>query len=84
MTQAATTVNLTVTGSTIFLDKRVFDESYLPERVLHRDDQIRKVEGILADAGKGSRPENILATGAFGSGKTLVVRTVCPRLLPET
>jgi cell division control protein 6 len=82
MTQAVTGEVTTVNGLAIFLEKGVFDECYLPKRVLHRDDQIRRVEGILADAEKGSRPKNTLATGAFGSGKTLVVRTVCASLPP--
>ena len=67
--------------SSIFSDKHVFHEDYLPERILHRDDQIRKVKEILADAETGSRPDNILTTGAFGSGKTLVVKATC-RTLP--
>jgi len=69
-------------GHRIFSDKRVFHEDYLPDRILHRDDQIRKVKEILADAETGSRPDNILTTGAFGSGKTLVVKATC-RTLPN-
>ena len=69
-------------SSPIFLDKRVFDEDYLPDRILHREDQIKKVKMILADAEGGSRSDNILTTGAFGSGKTVVVRTVCASLPP--
>jgi cell division control protein 6 len=67
--------------SSIFSDKHVFHEDFLPERILHRDDQIRKVKERLADAETGSRPDNILTTGAFGSGKTLVVKATC-RTLP--
>jgi cell division control protein 6 len=80
--ETVTTFNVTLNGSSIFLDKGAFHEDYLPERILHRDDQIRKVRGILADAEKGSRPENILTTGAFGSGKTVVVRTIGADLPP--
>jgi len=73
--------NLTLSTSPIFLDKGVFHEDYSPERILHRDDQISKITGILADTERRSRPENILTTGAFGSGKTVVVRKVCGRLI---
>jgi cell division control protein 6 len=76
-------MNLTFNSSPIFLDKRVFHEDYLPDRILHRPDQVRRIRGILADAERGSRPDNILTTGAFGSGKTVVVRTVCASLPPR-
>ncbi len=85
MSQAAlaeTTLNVTFNSSPIFADKRVFHEDYLPDRILHREEQIRKVKEILADAERGSRPDNILTTGAFGSGKTLVVKVTC-RTLPD-
>ena len=67
----------------IFSDKSVFHEDYLPARILHRDDQIRKVKEILGDleAGSGSRPDNMLIKGAYGSGKTLIVKATC-RILP--
>jgi orc1/cdc6 family replication initiation protein len=68
--------------SSMFSDKHVFHEDYLPERILHRDGQIGKIKEILADVETGSRPDNILTTGAFGSGKTLVVKATC-RTLPD-
>lgn len=75
-------ISVTVNRSPVFLQKQVFDEDYLPDRILHRDLQIGKIKHILADLLIGCRPQNILTTGAFGSGKTLVVKATC-RSLPE-
>lgn len=64
----------------IFRDKAVFQEDYLPQQILHREEQIGKIKELLADVEIGSRPGNALITGAFGSGKTLVVKTICKSL----
>lgn len=75
-------MSVTINYSPIFLQKRVFHEDYLPDRILHRDPQVEKMKFILADIEKGSTPDNILASGAYGSGKTLVVKATC-KTLPE-
>lgn len=64
----------------IFRDKAVFQEDYLPQQILHREEQIGKIKALLADVEIGSRPGNALITGAFGSGKTLVIKTICKSL----
>jgi len=64
----------------ILQNKSVFDENYLPERILHREEQFKRIKELLADVEIGSRPGNMLCTGAFGSGKTLVVKTICKTL----
>lgn len=63
--------------SAIFADKRVFQLDYVPGQILHRDEQVNKIQLILADLQKGVRPRNILCIGDFGTGKTAVVRSVC-------
>jgi cell division control protein 6 len=74
--------SVSVNFSPVFLNKQVFHEDYIPNRILHRDYQVGKVKQILADLEVGSTPGNILTTGAFGSGKTLVVKAIC-RSIPE-
>ncbi len=63
--------------TSVFSDKRVFQLDYVPERILHRDDQISKIQCILADLERGVRPRNVLCVGDFGTGKTAVVRSIC-------
>ncbi|MGA3405002.1 MAG: AAA family ATPase [Candidatus Bathyarchaeia archaeon] len=64
----------------VFTDKRVFQLEYVPERILHRDEQISRIRSILADLERGVRPRNMLCVGDFGSGKTAVVRSICRNL----
>ena len=66
------------TGLTsVFSDKRVFQLDYVPDRILHRDEQMSKIRSILVDLQKGVRPRNMLCVGDFGTGKTAVVRSMC-------
>ncbi len=54
----------------------VFDEDYLPEQVLFRDSQIRRMAFNLKPAEHGSRPVNMLCLGPPATGKTTVVKHV--------
>lgn len=73
----ANTITSTNLSTHIFLNKRVFQLDYVPKRILHRDKQINRIESILADFTNDVRPRNILCVGDFGTGKTVVVRSVC-------
>jgi len=60
----------------IFLNKNVFEESYVPRRILHRNEQIHKIRQILSDIERfKSRPSNMMFIGGFGSGKTALIRS---------
>lgn len=54
--------------------REILRSSYVPEKLLHRDSEIRQLAGILASALKGSRPSNILIFGKTGTGKTATVK----------
>jgi len=69
--------------STIFRDKRVFGLDYIPDSILHRDEQIRRLRSNLDDIERGVKPKNSLVIGTFGTGKTVSVCSVC-RSLPST
>jgi len=64
----------------VFSNKRVFQLEYVPDRIIHRDVQISKIRGILADLDRSVRPRNMLCVGDFGTGKTAVVRSICRNL----
>jgi cell division control protein 6 len=55
-------------------DREVLRPSYIPEKLLHRDDQIGQIASILSTALKGERPSNILIFGKTGTGKTATAK----------
>jgi len=63
----------------IFKDRAVMRSDYVPERLPHRDEHIRRLGEILAPALSLSRPSNVFIYGKTGTGKTAVVRYVFKR-----
>lgn len=65
----------------LFADKGVLQASYVPETLPHRDDQKKKVAGILAPSLNSDKPSNTFIYGKTGTGKTLVTKHVTNKLL---
>ena len=55
-------------------DRDVLRPSYIPEKLLHRDDQINHIASILVSALRGDQPSNILIFGKTGTGKTATAK----------
>lgn len=66
--------------ASIFKDRDKLTPDYVPETLPYREEQIKKIASILAQALKGSRPNNIFTYGLTGTGKTAVVKLVTRRL----
>ncbi len=69
-----------VTRSRIFKNRDVLLPDYIPERLPHREPQIKKVASVLAQALKGYKPNNLFIYGITGTGKTAVVKLVTNKL----
>ena len=65
----------------VFFDKKALQSSYIPEAVLHREDQTKQIANILAPALRGDRPSNIFIYGKTGTGKTLTTRFTTQKLM---
>lgn len=55
-------------------DRDVLRPSYIPEKLLHRDEQIDQIASILVSALRGDQPSNILIFGKTGTGKTATAK----------
>lgn len=60
----------------LFLNKKVLQDSYTPEIIEHRDQQIDLLAGILAPILRSEKPSNIFVYGKTGTGKTLTIKYV--------
>jgi len=64
----------------VFKDREVLRHDYLPERLPHREEQIRQIGETVAPVLKGARCSNIFVYGKTGTGKTAVTRYVLSHL----
>lgn len=69
-----------VSNVKIFKDREVLRHDYLPNRLPHREEQIRQLGEKVAPLLKGARSSNVLIYGKTGTGKTAVVKYVLGRL----
>lgn len=69
-----------VSNVKIFKDRDVLRHDYLPERLPHREEQIRQVGETVAPTLKGARSSNIFIYGKTGTGKTAVTKYVLSHL----
>ncbi len=67
-------------GSNIFKNREVLRHDYVPEKLPHREEEIRTLASILAPALKGLKCSNVFIYGKTGTGKTAVARYVLDRL----
>lgn len=68
--------NKSMLDSTIFKDRDVLRHDYLPERLPHREEQIRRLGETVAPVLKGKRCSNVFLYGKTGTGKTAVSKYV--------
>ena len=65
----------------LFTNKKYLQSNYTPQEIMHRDDQIEQIAGILAPALRMEKPSNIFIYGKTGSGKTVVSKYVSEQLI---
>jgi cell division control protein 6 len=69
-----------VNGAKLFKDREVLRHDYLPEKLPHREDQIRLLGATVAPVLKDARCSNIFIYGNTGTGKTAVTKYVLSHL----
>ncbi|MFP3985137.1 MAG: ORC1-type DNA replication protein [Candidatus Bathyarchaeia archaeon] len=69
-----------INSAGFFKDRNVLRHDYIPEKLPHREDQIRHLGMILAPLLKAERCSNLFIYGKPGTGKTAVIKYVLNRL----
>lgn len=69
-----------VSTARIFRDREVLRHDYLPEKLPHRETQIKTLGETVAPVLKGARCSNVLIYGKTGTGKTAVTKYVLQHL----
>ena len=64
----------------IFKDREVLRHDYLPDKLPHRDEQIRQIGETMTPVLKGTRGSNVFIYGKTGTGKTAVTKYVLSHL----
>lgn len=67
-------------NAVIFRDREVLRHDYLPKRLPHREEQIKRLGVTLAPVLKGARCSNVFIYGKTGTGKTAVTKHVLNHL----
>jgi len=70
-------------GSRIFRNRDVLRHDYIPEKLPHRESEIRYLGEIVAPALNGSLFSNVLIYGKTGTGKTAVMKYVLSILIQK-
>jgi len=70
--------------SPIFKNRNVFNIKYIPEKIFHRDVQIKEVANKFQWILQGSKPKDFIIYGFGGTGKTLTTLYVIEELRKRT
>jgi len=69
-----------IKNARILKDREVLWHDYLPDRLPHREEQIKRLGETVAPALKGERSSNVFIYGKTGTGKTAVTKHVLNHL----
>lgn len=72
-----------VKNTRVFKNKNVLRHDYIPEKLPHREEQIRYFGEIVAPVLKYDRCSNVFIYGKTGTGKTAVIKYVLSKLLDK-
>jgi len=66
----------------VFVDQSKLLPDYVPERLVHRDEEFRKLSGFFRPVLENRSSQRVLITGPVGVGKTVLAKKFGQQLLP--
>lgn len=67
----------------LFRNQIALDSEFLPDRLLHREGQIKEIANCIGPILKGNKPKNVFIHGPTGVGKTAVIKYLLLKELPQ-
>ncbi len=67
-------------ASGVFRDISKLSFDYVPEKLLHREEQWRRLEVMFEPVSQGGYSQNVLLVGSIGTGKTVTSKRFCTEL----
>jgi cell division control protein 6 len=67
----------------ILIDETVFDEAFIPERLVCREGQIKEIARCLSPIKNGKSARNLFIYGSPGTGKTSVCKWILNEHFPK-
>jgi cell division control protein 6 len=67
-------------NKTVFKDKHILTDQYIPSTILHREDKINQIATTAAPALRGEKISNMFIFGTVGTGKSVSVKYVMSEL----
>ncbi|MFP4656163.1 MAG: Cdc6/Cdc18 family protein [Candidatus Woesearchaeota archaeon] len=65
-----------ISSNSIFKNKKSLQASYIPDAIIHREDEMKQLSSMLAPVLRNDLPSNIFVYGKTGTGKTLVLKKI--------
>lgn len=69
-----------LTRESLFNEKSVLFNTYVPEQITHRDEQLSQIARIIAPCLRSEKPSNLFVYGKTGTGKTLAIKHTQERI----
>jgi cell division control protein 6 len=67
-------------SNTIFKNKQILTDQYIPPSIIHREDKINQIAATVAPALRNEKTSNIFLFGTVGTGKSVSVKYVVSEL----
>ncbi|MBN1645646.1 ORC1-type DNA replication protein [Candidatus Woesearchaeota archaeon] len=65
-----------ITKESLFKNKTALQSTFIPKEIMHREEQVNQIAGILAPVLREECPSNLFVYGKTGTGKTVTIKHI--------